>query len=165
MVFNFNKGNLVVNGSFEQGFAGWSGIDNVGLEGSALSHEGLIVAAMGKPNNLLDAVIFQDVCIVPRRAFFLRFFVSCVAPNSADLTVDVLWLDRYGNIISSALTAPIVVPGITTGSAGKGGYKAVVSYTECAPASAAAARLLFQKAPGTVEDNFLLLDTVIFAEQ
>ncbi len=165
MLFNFSKGNLVVNGSFEQGFAGWCGIDNVGLEGSALSHEGLIAAAMGKPNNLLEAVIFQDVCIVPRRTFFLRFFVAGVTSNPADLTVDVLWLDPCGNVISSALTAPIFVPAITTGPAGKGGYKAIVSYTERAPVSAAAARLFFHKAPGTVENNFLLLDTVIFAEQ
>ncbi len=165
MLFNVNRGNLVVNGGFEQGLAGWAGICNVGLAGAAFSHEGLVAAAMGKPNNLLEATVFQDVCIAPKRTFVLKFFVSGAFLNPADLTVDVLWLDSCGNILCSARAAPILVPGETTGPAGRGGYKAIVTYTEQAPFSAVAARILFGKAAGSSCDNFVLLDDVIFQEQ
>ncbi|HHY11727.1 MAG TPA: hypothetical protein GX529_03760 [Firmicutes bacterium] len=165
MLFNVNRGNLAVNGGFEQGLAGWSGICNVGIEGLPFAYEGLVAAAMGKPDNLREAVMFQDVPIPARRTFVLKFFVSGVALNPADLTVDVLWLAPCGNVICSALAAPVFAPGETTGPAAKGGYKAVVSYTERAPASAAWARIIFHKAPGAVQDNFLLLDNVIFVMQ
>lgn len=165
MLFNVNKGNLVVNGGFEQGLAGWAGHCNVGLVGSAFSHEGLVAAALGKPDNLLEASIYQDVCISPKRTYIFRFFVAGVSSNPADLTADVLWLDSCGNVICSALDCSIFVPGATTGPTCRGGYKAIVAYTERAPFSASAARILFYKAQGEVCDNFVLLDDVMFQEQ
>jgi len=164
--FYFARGNLVVNGGFEEGLTGWSNITNVGLEGRLNSHEGLVAAAMGKTNNTLTSFLQQDVPILPRRFYKLTLYVAGLAPEPADLSVDIRWLDLAASDLGTAVEgpSPVLVPAATIGAAATGAYRAVIIYTSEAPPPVAAARIILSKAPGTAE-NFVLVDDVLFEQQ
>lgn len=166
MPVSLKRGNLVLNGGFEQGLTGWLGVDNVGLVPSALCHEGLIAAAMGDPCANAPAGMFQDVPVLPRRTYKLQFFVAGVEKNPGDLTVDVRWICGAGGDTGCALEGgPVLVQGETTGPARLGAWKAVIAYTEAAPHGADSARIVFHREPGCDECNYLLVDDVIFVER
>jgi len=167
MLLVANRGNLVFNGGFEQGLAGWAGVCNVELESQIHAHEGTIVAAMGKPDNTLAATMHQDVPVIPKCTYKLQLFVAGVDLAPADLWVDVRWVNAVGDDLGTALPTPtpVFVPKTTTGSANTGAFKAVIAYTTQAPFAAVRARILLSKAPGSVESNFLLVDNVIFEKQ
>lgn len=166
MPFGLKKGNLVQNGGFEQGLAGWLGIANVELAGAPLPHEGLVAAAMGKADNTAEAEMFQDVPVLPRHTYRLELYAAGAQMRPADLIVDVHWICGFAGDTGCALTGgPLVVPGVTTGSAVSGAWKAVSAYTEAAPPGACLARICLRKPPGTATANYLLVDDVIFAER
>lgn len=166
MILGSRKGNLVVNGGFERGLTGWDGVCNVGLQSVAGAHQGLVAAAMGKPDNTLPASMFQEVPVVPGMVYRLELFVAGVDQAPADLTVDVRWLDRSGRDLGSALDpqGPVTVMSATIGAVTKGGYKDVVLYTSPAPVAASCATILLDKTPGSAQSNFLLVDDVMFFE-
>ncbi len=166
MPFSLNKGNLVQNGGFEQGLTGWLGVANVDLAGTPSCHEGLVAAAMGKPDNTAEAEMFQDVPVAPRRTYRLELFVAGARLDPADLVVDVHWVcGSAGDAGCAVGSGPLIVPGHTTGAALDGAWKAVIAYTEAAPAGAELARIRLRKAPGPVATNCLLVDDVVFVEQ
>jgi len=161
------RGDLVQNGGFEQGLTGWTAT-NVGLEDRSYAHEGLLIAAMGKPDgNDAPASMYQDVPVKPGRFYKLYFFASGVDDDPADLTVDVRWLNDVGGDLGTALPSPspLVVPAATIGEADFGEWKWIAIYTSESPFNAAQARIRFDKAAGTVATNFLLVDDVVFADQ
>jgi hypothetical protein len=166
MPFSLKRGNLVQNGGFEQGLAGWLGAANVGIVPSALSHSGMIAAAMGKPDGTAPADILQDVPALPRRTYKCQFFVAGVRPGPADLSVDIRWMCAGAGDAGCALECgPVLVRGVTIGPAALGAWKAVIAYTDAAPPGAEAARIVFSKGPGTAQCNYLLVDDVIFVER
>ncbi len=160
------RGDLVQNGGFEQGLTNWT-TSNVGLEDRSFAHEGLLIAAMGKPDNTLVASMYQDVPVRPGRFYKLYFFVSGVLVDPADLTVDVRWLSAVGGDLGTALPSPspLFVPGATVGAAGAGEWKWIAIYTNESPYNAAQARIRFDKAIGAIATNYLLVDDVLFADQ
>lgn len=160
------RGDLVQNGGFEQGLTGWT-TSNVGLEDKSFAHEGLLIAAMGKPDNTLVASMYQDVLVKPSRFYKLYFFLSGVNDDPADLTVDVRWLSAVGGDLGTALPSPspLTIPAATIGEADFGEWKWIAIYTQESPYNAAQARIRFDKAAGTVATDFLLVDDVVFADQ
>ncbi|MCL5676879.1 MAG: hypothetical protein M1602_03245 [Firmicutes bacterium] len=161
------RGDLVQNGGFEQGLTGWT-TTNVGLEDRSYAHEGLLIAAMGKPDgNLALASMYQDVPVRPGRFYKLYFFVAGVAIDPADLTVDVRWLSDTGGDLGTGLPSPspLFVPNATIGAAGAGEWKWVAVYANESPYNAVQARISFNKAIGLVVINYLLIDDVVFADQ
>lgn len=165
MPVSLKRGNLVLNGGFEQGFAGWLGTQNVKLAPSSLCHEGLVAAAMGDPCHDAQAAMFQDVPVLPRRTYKLQFFVAGAEMDPGDLIVDVRWICGAGGDTGCALEGgPVLVQGKTTGPAHLGAWKAVIAYTEAAPHGADSARIVFRSEPGCGECNYLLVDDVIFSE-
>ncbi|MBE3520155.1 MAG: hypothetical protein IMW97_07660 [Firmicutes bacterium] len=166
MPFYLTRPNLVLNGGFEEGLAGWTNVSNVGLEGRPNSHEGLAAAAMGKPNNTLTALMQQDVPICPRRFYRLILYVAGLLVAPADLTIDLRWLDTTGTDLGTALEgpSPVLVPAVTIGAAATGAYRAIVIYTAQAPSTAVAARIILSKAPGA-EGNLVLVDDVLLEQQ
>lgn len=168
MPFGIEGGSLVQNGGFEQGLTNWTAT-NVDLAPSSQSHEGLISAAMGSPDNCMAAELLQDVPVVPRAQFKLELFVSGVAANPANLTIDVRWFcedsdnpEDPEDLGSALKCGPVLVPGITTGPVSANAWKAVIICTLPAPPEADFARILLTKAPGTLATNFLLIDDVSF---
>ncbi|MGI6631497.1 MAG: hypothetical protein ACOX5M_00440 [Bacillota bacterium] len=164
MLFAEKRMNEVQNGGFEQGLAFWLGADNVSLETGGRQHEGLVAAALGKEDNTCPASLFQDVRAFPLSTYKLQFAVSAFEADPGDLTVDVRYLDSVGADLGSALgCVPIRVQSETLGCADKGAYKTVIVVTEPAPFGTAAARIIFEKSPGS-HGNYLLLDDVIFVD-
>ncbi len=165
MLLSQKRGNLVQNGGFEEGLAGWLGAENVGLS-SPLCHEGLIAAAMGKPDNTECAQMFQDVPVLAGHTYKLELSVAgAVTVNPADLIVDVRWVSPCGEIGPALDCGVLLVQGLTTGWARSGTWKTVVAYTETAPLGADCARLCLIKRPGETAGNYLLVDDVIFVER
>ena len=100
----------------------------------------------------------------PLSTYKLQFAVSAFEADPGDLTVDVRYLDSVGADLGSALgCVPIRVQSETLGCADKGAYKTVIVVTEPAPFGTAAARIIFEKSPGS-HGNYLLLDDVIFVD-
>jgi len=159
------RGNLVQNGGFERGLADWLGVTNVDLESSPLCHEGLLAAAMGKPDNAAPADMFQDVPVAPRHTYKLGFFAAGVETNPGDLVVDVRWIGYAGDIGCALAGGPVLVRGDTTGRAASGAWKAVITYTESAPPGAETARICLVKAPGTLTASYLLVDDVVLVQR
>lgn len=165
MLLNQKRGNLVQNGGFEQGLASWLGADNVGLS-SPLCHQGLIAAAMGKPDNTALASMLQDVPVLPGRVYRLELSVAgAEAVNPADLVVDVHWVLPCAEIQPALGCGPLLIHGQTTGPASVNAWKTAVVFTETAPLGADSARICLTKCGGDAACNYLLVDDVIFVER
>lgn len=154
------KGNLVQNGGFEQGLASWLGVDNVGLS-SPHCHEGLVAAAMGKPDNHAPSSMFQDVCISPGHVYRLELSVAGAGEgNPGNLAVEVHWVGPCAELECAIGCEEFIVQGQTTGA-----WKTAVVYTDIVPPLTNTARICLRRCGGDSECDYLLVDDVIFVER
>ena len=164
MLYSKKKGNLVQNGGFEQGLGSWLGVCNVGI--SSRSHEGLVAAAMGKPDNHAPASMFQDVSVCPGHVYRLQLSVAGAEEGDpGDLEVEIHWVGSCADLEPAIGCDPFIVQGKTTGSARCNAWKTAVIHTETAPLGADSARISLRRCEGNSECNYLLVDDVIFVER
>ncbi len=137
MLSGHRKCNLIQNGGFEQGLTSWLGARNVGLS-SPRCHEGLVAAAMGKPNSKSPATMFQDVRVCPGRSYRLQLSVAAAQPEGdpGDLEVQVLWVGPCAELEPAIGCDPLVIQGRTTCS-----WKTAVVYTGVVPFGVDTARI------------------------
>jgi len=138
------KCNLVQNGGFEQGLTSWLGACNVGLS-SPRCHEGLVAAALGKPDSRSPAKMFQDVNVCPGRSYRLQLSVAAAESEGdpGDLEVQVLWLGPCAELDPAIGCDPLVVQGKTTCCS----WKTVVAYTGVVPFGTDTARICLKRLP------------------
>lgn len=160
------KGNLVVNGDFEEGTPGtppegWIS-DNVSLVGPGTAFTGHQAASVGGIDPAQVAVLRQDVTVAPFRRYQLSFRTAALqGPGPGGLTATVRWLDHSCTDMGPGLS--VYIPGHAAGSLPQGLWNAQVHLTDRAPLGTCMARIAFAKSatPGAVP---VILDRVSFAD-
>ena len=91
------QGNIVQNGGFEQGYAGWGWTYNFGV------WYGFPDAAEGRNWGEVDGTIYQDLATIPGQQYQLQFALAGNLNISSSAVVNVLW---GGNGIGSVSWNP-----------------------------------------------------------
>lgn len=158
----FCRGNLVINGGFEDGLMHWSA-SNVMIVGGKEPHEGRYAAGLGaRQYNRRASSLQQDVripSVTPSQFFQIIFHVAGYKDAPAGLALIASWLSAEKALLGIGAQALIQPRAIGNGSRGKWNTYNLVTFE--APRGAAFLRLHFAKPSGPKAYNFLTLDDVV----
>ncbi len=154
-------GNLVYNGGFAEGLAGWLH-DNVSVLPCRFAHSGSSAAGMGVRCNNHSALLAQHIRLPQTETpLFLQltFHLAGARAHPAALDVKLVWLDEIGTALGAGVST--VVPQWAIGAGACGIWNSYSFVTSQAPDQACFAELRFLKLPGCDSGNFLVIDDVL----
>ncbi len=159
------KGNLVINGDFEDGTPGAPPEDwvstNVTLSGlPTVAFTGEQAALLGGTDPAQPAVLYQDVNVAPLRRYKLSFHLARTAEPAGALVAEVRWLDAASMDLGPALH--VYVPALSPGTVVAGIWDAQVHVSDLTPMNACMARILFIR--GQPAAAPIIMDSVVFAD-